>query len=334
MSIINNALQGKKVIVTGATGFIGSHLAQRLATVEGANVVGFGRDVSKVPHLAEAGVELNQADLTDAALHIHKMKDADVVFHVAGWMNYHEGDFDTAYLTNVTGTENVVQWAGEAGAKRVVHVSAAAVYGIQKEGVITEETPIDTKNHWVFAHTKASADKQARNAAEFKHIDLTIIRPSFVYGPGSVGRSARIIKWLNEERPLILGDGDGHNFPTYVGNVVDALLIAAVHDKAVGEIFNISDGTVTWKEWFTAYGKMIDKEPKHISHAHANMDARKNDLFKQGKFLTHDILELYDSKAEFSTEKAKNLLGYEPRVSLDDGLKATEAWLREAGYIA
>ena len=333
MSLINNSLQGKKVVVTGATGFIGSHLAHRLATEEGATVVGFGRDLSKVPHLQEAGVELNQADLSDAALHIHKMKDADVVFHCAGWMNYHGGDFDAAYTVNAVGTENIVEWAGDAGAKRVVHLSAAAVYGVHKEGVITEETPFDTENHWVFAHTKMSADKQAQNAAEFKHVDLTIIRPSFVYGPGSVGRAARIIRWINEERPLLIGDGQGHNYPTYVENVVDALIISSVNENAVGEAFNISDGTITWQDWFTAYSKMAGKELKHISHAQANAQARINDLFRQGKFLTHDVLELYDNKAEYSAEKAKNVLGYESRVSIEEGLKATEAWLREDGYI-
>ena len=333
MSVINNSLQGKKVVVTGATGFIGSHLAQRLAVNEGATVVGFGRDVSKVPHLKEVGVELEQSDLTDAALHIYKMKEADVVFHLAGWMNYHGGTFEHAYETNVTGTENVVRWAAEAGAKRVVHVSAAAVYGVQEKGTITEETPLDTSNDWIFAHTKASADKQAHNMAEYTHMDLTIIRPSFVYGPGSIGRSARIIKWIEEERPLIIGDGEGHNFPTYVENVVDALLVVAVHENAVGEAFNISDGTVTWKDWFNAYAKMAGKPVEHISHAHANMEARVNDLFHKGKFLTHHVLEMYDNKATYSTEKAKNVLGYEPRVSLEDGLKATEDWLRESGFI-
>lgn len=333
MSLINNSLQGKKVVVTGATGFIGSHLAHRLATEEGANVVGFGRDISKVPHLAEAGVELNQADLTDAALHIHKMKEADVVFNCAGWMNYHGGDFDSAYEVNAVGAQNVVDWAGEAGAKRVVHVSASAVYGVHEDGVITEETPFDTENHWVYAHTKASGETQVQHTAALKHVDVTVIRPSFVYGPGSVGRSARIIRWINEERPLLIGKGDGHNFPTYVENVVDALLLAAVNENAVGEAFNISDGMMTWKDWFTAYSKMAGKELKHISHAHANAEARINDLFKQGKFLTHDVLELYDNKADYSTEKAQNVLGYESRVSVEDGLKATEAWLRESGFI-
>lgn len=334
MSIINGSLEGKKVVVTGATGFIGSHLAQRLQTEEGAQVVGFGRDLSKVPHLPEAGVELHQADLSDAAMHIYHMKNADVLFHLAGWMNYHGGGLDTAYAVNVTGTNDMVTWAAESDVQRVVFVSAAAVYGVQKTGTITEDTPLDTKNHWVYAHTKASADKQARLTAELKHVDLTILRPSFVYGPGSIGRSARIIQWINEERPLLIGDGSGHVYPTYIENLVDALLLAAVNEKAVGEVFNIADGTTTWKEWFTAYANMAGKELKHISHAQANMQARLNDVLHQGKFLTHDVLELYDNKADYATAKAHAILGYQPRVSLEDGFGATERWLREAGYIA
>lgn len=334
MSIINGSLQGKKVVVTGATGFIGSHLAKRLQVEEGTNVVGLGRDLSKVPHLQEAGVTLHQADLNDAAMYIHQIKGADVVFHLAGWMNYHGGGLDAAYTVNVTGSENVVNWAAAAGVQRVVLVSAAVVYGIQKTGTITEDTQLDTQNHWVFAHTKAAADKQARLAAQLKHIDLTVIRPSFVYGPGSIGRSARIIQWINEERPLLIGDGSGHVHPTYVENLVDALLLAAVHEKAAGEAFNIADGTLTWKEWFTAFANMAGKELKQISHAQASRQARLNDLLHQGKFLTHDVLELFDNKANYSTAKAQNLLGYQARVALDDGLAATETWLREAGYIA
>ncbi len=334
MSTINNALQGKKVFITGTAGFVGSRLAQRLAVEEGAVVTGVDPRSDKPAFLKEVGVNLRQVNLDDAAMYLHLMKDQDILFHLARWHNEDGGTPDDAFAINVTHTQDVIQWAAESGIQRVVHGSLAAVYGIPlQDEVVTEETPLDRNADWIFARSMAEGDHMAQVSAAVHKIGLTTLRPSMVYGPGPHGRAPRIIRWIEAGKHVIIGDGDGHVFPTYVDNLVDALLLAAVSDKAVGEAFNICDGVITWKEWFGYYGRMASVEPQHISSTQAKFKAATNKLFREGKFLTYDVLDFYRNKANYPTDKAQNILGWQPRVSLEEGMKATEVWLREEGYI-
>ena len=148
MSYLNGALRGKKVVVTGATGFIGGRLAQCLAVEEGAIVTGTGRDLSKVPFVQEAGVMLKAVDLLDEGQVRELLTGQEVLFHVAGWVG--KGSYEDAYRVNVTVTENVLRQAAAAGVKRIVHLSTVGAYGPPHRDMMDETHPIDLEQEDVY----------------------------------------------------------------------------------------------------------------------------------------------------------------------------------------
>lgn len=324
-------LRGKKVLVTGATGFIGGRLAERLATEAGASVTGTGRNLSKVPFLREAGVNLQSVDLLDEAGMAQVVAGQDVVFHVAAWLGSH-GQWQQAEAYNVQATVALVRLAAAHRVKRFVHTSSIAVYGIPTQPVITEETPFNDQTDR-YGRTKAEGERQALALAQQLGLELTVIRPGMVYGPRALGWSVRMLQLVQKRVPVIYDGGRGHAYPIYIDNLIDGMILAATQPGAVGEAFNFCDAPVTFKEWFGYYGRMCGREPKSMPLFLARLIVTINDLFNLHLPLTRERLNYFLVQSNFPTTKAQQRLGYQPRIPIDEGMRRTEAWLRQEGYL-
>lgn len=332
MTQINHQLQGKRVLVTGATGFIGGRLAQRLATEEGAIVTGTGRNLDAVPFLRDAGVNLQKADLLDDARMRELIAGQEIVFHVAAWLG-RKGSEHMAEPLNVTATENIVRMAAEAGVQRVVLVSSIASYGLPKTAVIPETTPLDTSQTEPYGRTKAQGERNGMALASQLGIECTVVRPGMVYGPRSDGWSVGMLKLVKRGTPVIFGGGHGHAYPIFIDNLVDGMLLTAVHPQAAGESFNMVEPPITFKQFFTYYGDMINKKPRGLPLWAANILVVVNKLFNLQLPITKERLNFFTLKADFPATKAQNLLGYKIRTSIPDGMAQTEAWFIEEGLI-
>jgi 2-alkyl-3-oxoalkanoate reductase len=333
MSIINHALKDKKVLVTGATGFIGGRLAERLAREEGAIVTGTGRNLDAVPHVAKAGVTLHHADLLDEDAMRQAMAGQEVVFHVAAWLGRHGGE-QRAYALNVAATALAVRLAAEAGVTRFVMVSSIATYGHPPKVLhVTEEQPLDTEQEVIYGRTKALGEIRAFELGKELGIEVTAVRPGLVYGPRAQSWTINMIKLVGKGMPVIFGDGKGHAYPVFIDNLVDGMLLTAVHPKAVGEAYNLCDPVVTFNEWFGYYGQMCGKKPRRIPFWAAHILIVLNQLLNLGLPLNRPRLRMYGLKAEFPATKAQEQLGFVSRVSIEEGMKITEAWLRDEGYL-
>ena len=335
MSTIAEALKGAPVFVTGASGFIGGHLAERLAAREGARVVGSGRSFKPRAEksLRDAGVELARADLTDAAAMERLCEGKSVVFHLAAWLERGRGGDADAYAVNVDATRKLVLAAARAGVKRFVLASSVAAYGLPPVDAIDESVPPDGTQPDIYGRTKALGEEAAREAAASAGISLTILRPVMVYGPGSTGWTVGMLRLVKQGVPVLFGDASGHAYPVYIDDVIDALLLAAVRPEANGEAFNVSDASVDWATFFGYYGRMCGKRPRRVPMSLARLIAWANERLHLTIPLTTERLKVYVRKLRYPTAKATRLLGWKVNVSLDEGMRRSEAWLRKVGKL-
>jgi len=333
MSYLNHALKNKRILVTGATGFIGGRLAQRLAAEEGAIVTGTGRNLAKVPHVQAAGVQLVQADLLDEAAMRQVMAGQEIVFHCAAWLMRHGGE-EEAHQFNVTATETLVRLAAEAGVRRFVQVSSFAAYGPPTQAVMDESVPLNPNQPDVYGRTKALGEMRAFAVGQEVGVEVTAIRPATVYGPRSIDWTLRLMQMVQKGVPVILGKADGLAYPVYIDNLIDGMMLAAVRPEAAGEAFQFCDPQVDWRTFFGYYGRMCNKPLRSLPQWGAVILAWAAEIFHLPLPLNRERLKFYSRKTRFPTTKAETLLGYQPRVSLDEGMARAEAWLREEGYLS
>jgi nucleoside-diphosphate-sugar epimerase len=323
-------LTGKRVLVTGATGLVGGALAERLAGL-GAEVTGAGRRLDRAEWLEGLGVHLAPMDLTDPTAWGAALEGRQVVFAVAAWTG--RDDEDKARRVNVEAPAALVRAAAEAGVVRVVHVSTAGVYGLPAADRVTEDTPVDTAQSATYERSKALGEERVRAAAGEAGIELVVVRPGMVYGPRSRAWTVGMLKLVKNGTPVLLGDSSGNCFPVYIDNLVDGLLLAATVPAAAGEVFHLVDEPVPWERWFGHFGAMCGRKPRRLPGLVAKPLALLAEKLPLGLPLSRSRLAFLSRKLEFPTDRAREVLGWTPGVDLEEGMRRSEAWLREQGRL-
>jgi nucleoside-diphosphate-sugar epimerase len=324
-------LEDKRILVTGATGFIGGHLAQRLALVEGAIITGTGRDLDKASYLNGLGIQLRKLEIRDKRAVRDLVQGQDIVFHLVAAPG--TSPLDVAQDVNVAAAENLVQEAAAAGISRFIHISSMAAYGPPDWPVINEDCPLDVEQSARYGRTKALGELAVRETAKNLGFDFSIIRPGMVFGPRGRSWTINLFKLVKKGVPVILGDGDDLAQPVYIDNLLDGMILASTRPEAVGHAFNFVDQPLPWKELFAYYGAMCGRKPRRLPLWLFRGIAALVIPFLGRSESIDDILTFYTSQSVYPMEKAGKLLGYRPRVSLDEGMRRTEEWLREAGYL-
>lgn len=314
------------VLVTGATGFIGSRLAARLAGEEGARVTGVGRDLGRVKHLRNEGVDLVAADLRRDDDLPDLVRGKDVVFHAAAILS---GDPETAEAVNVDATAELARLAAKAGVRRFVLVSTVGAYDMDDRSVVDESTPLAVDHRATYPRTKARAEERAFGVAAGTDLEVVVVRPSMVYGPGSGMWTELMARNVCEGKPVFLGDGSAHFNPVYLDDVVEALVLCATSERAAGEAFNVSAAVTTWRAFMDHYGELCGKEPKGFPVLAARLLALANRIPGVDTGMSAGFIEMATARKEFPVDKAREVLGWRPTVGLDEGMRRTLAWLRE-----
>jgi nucleoside-diphosphate-sugar epimerase len=327
------ALAGAKVLVTGATGFIGSRLALRLDAI-GAEVTGSGRRVDEVPLLAASGVRLEKADLRDAAAMGALCVGQDVVFHVAAWLGADRPIPEPAWAINVEATEALVRSAAEAGVRRFVLVSTIAVYGAPPDGPLGVDTPMDVSpRNDEYGRTKAEGEKRAVALGAQLGVEVAVVRPGMVYGPGSWTWTAGMLKLVRKGTPVLVGAGDGHASPVFVEDLVDLLVLAAARPEAAGRVFHGVDRPAPWTEFFGFYGAMCGRKPRRMPMWLARILAVASEKLPLGLPLTRSRLEHMKAKPVYLIDEGRDLLGWTPATTLEQGMALSADWLRSIGKL-
>lgn len=334
-------LKGKTVLVTGATGFIGWRLAERLAREEGAQVRALARSKDKAApferEMADLPVEIVLGDLSDRDSLKRAAKDCQVVFHCAALAS-DRGSREHFYAANVTGTQNLLLATLTSGCRLFVHTSSVSVYGLDPQDGTDENSPFATSNN-LYCETKIESEKAVRMAYEKEGLPYIIIRPGSVYGPRSSAWTIRPVKALKEGKMFLIGGGKGLINYVYIDNLIDGMLLAVENFEKTCDTFIITDGkSATWEEFFGYYGRMMGRKrlpslPLPLAHIAALGMELGERITGQRAVLTRTAVGFLTRRATFNIEKARRHLGYQPKIDLDEGMQLTEAWLRQEKLI-
>ena len=330
-------IRGVSALVTGASGFIGGRLAERLAIEEGVRVRAMVRNSKRAERLRNLPLEIVKADLLDLSSLREAINGCDFVFHCAAMVR-ETGDRDEFFRTNVKGTENILKVSSDTEVKKFIHFSSVAVYGMNPPDKADETTPYQPCGN-LYCDTKIASEKAVWVAYQEAKLPVVVIRPANVYGPYSNPWTIRPIKLLTSGQMMLINEGTGLCNYVYIDNLLDATLAATKRDQSVGQVYLISDGiAVRWKEFFEYYAKMAGKPkirsvPEWLAKGIALYMEISSKLTGKTPKLTREAVGFLTRQAHFSIEKARRELAYEPRFSLKEGMRLTEQWLREAGYL-
>lgn len=328
------SLAGKTVLVTGATGFLGAALVYALVDV-GANVRAQTRAANRADFLTVLrNLTVVEGDVTNPAQVRAMMSGVDVVFHVA--VSY--GSRERQRAVNADGTRNVAQAAAEAGVERMVHVSSIAVYGYELPSLVTEAQPYTTTQAEPYSRSKIEAEMALISTTRQTGLKYSIIRPGMIYGPRSSMWTTQMFALARRNPTPFVGLGSGLQPIVHVDDVVALTLLLAEHPAAVGEAFQcVSDPTPSWNDFIGAYQRMAGHdrwlrlpsrwvEPiVNFAAALAPRDSSLRDVPALLRWTDHPI--------RFSMDKARTRLGWEPQMTLEQGMIDTEAWLRAEGLL-
>ena len=246
-------------LVTGATGFIGGHLAERLLG-EGRQVRVLCRPGSerKLPPALAARAQLASGDLRDAASLTRAVAGVSRVFHCAAQVS-DWGTLADFEANNVQGTRALYRAALAAGVTRAVHFSSIAVFGTPSPPYFDDATPPPSVSHDGYSTTKQSAEAVALEAF-VAGLPLTILRPAVVYGRRGTWLEYPL-EMIERGQFFLLAGGVGSCHPCYIENLIDATLLAAEHPSALGQAFIVADGESIWFSDNIAAGAAIAGRP-------------------------------------------------------------------------
>jgi ornithine--oxo-acid transaminase len=325
-------------LISGATGFIGERLARRLVE-EGHPVRCLVRAASDTSRLEQIEVELAVGDLTSASSLARAVDGCDYVFHcgalVSDWATTEE-----ITQTNVVGTRNLLAAAVGASVQRFVHFSTTDVYGHPGADAVDESYRASRFRNW-YAQTKLAAEGEVRRAQAEHALDVVVLRPATVYGPGSTDVVGEIARAMRDRNMLLVDRGRAIAGLCFVENVIDAAVLALRHEAAPGQTFNISDGLdVTWREFTDGLAEGLGFSKVRwslpywfasgvgFSLEHGYRLLRTATGIDVPPLLSRQAVQVLGNNQVFSTRTARELLGWEPRVDYSSGLEATLTWLR------
>lgn len=319
-----------RVFITGANGFIGRALAERYH--------GEGAEVGGVDITADESRGIVAGDVSAPGPWQHELAGADLVIHTAAIVS-NAFDLSTSWKVNVLGTRRVLDAAAEAGVERFVHFSSVRAFSdLGYPDGVDERHPVRPDGN-PYVDTKIASEQVVLQAHAAGEARCTVIRPGDVYGPGSRPWTLLPVEVIKTNQFLLPAMGRGVFSPIYVEDLVEGVTLAAAEPAAAGEVLTISSGVgVTCAEFFSHYYRMLGKRgpvclPTAVAVPLASAAGAIARLRGQESEINAVSMRYLARRGTYSIDKARALLGYEPRMSLAEGMLRTEGWLREEGLV-
>lgn len=326
----------KRVMVTGACGFIGSHLAEDQHRRGRAVTAVDLRAGHLSPRLGAAGLEFVEADFRAQEV-LERLPGHDVCFHLAS-LHLETGVDEGLYQeVNVRGTRRLLEACREAGVGRFVYCSSVGVYGDVRNPPADEETPCHPDI--TYERSKLAAEKAVLEFARETGYPVVVLRPAWVYGP-RCPRTLRLFRAIARRRFIYIGDGGTLRHPVYIDDMVRAFEVAATHPSAVGETFIVAGPRwTTIRELVEAIAACLEvPAPKmRVPRAPVALGLKAVEaafgLLGRRPPVSSRSLKFFSGNTAFRTDKAARHLGYKAEVDLGEGLRRTLAWYLDQGLL-
>lgn len=324
-----------RVLVTGGTGFTGSHLVRQLVEA-GADVRIITRDAERARSLP-GGIDIVQGDVTDPSITAEAVRGCDVVYHLAATFR-EAGVPDSRYsAVHVEATRDLLEAARAEGVRRFVHCSTVGVHSHIPDPPADETWPYTPDD--IYQQTKADGEQLALRFQQEHDFPLTVIRPAPIYGPGDL-RLRKLFRAIARRRFAMVGSGKPYFHMVHVEDLARGMRLAAERDEAVGEVFILAgDEYVTLSELVARIADIYGVPRPRVRFpawpffaAAAFFEAVCIPLRIEPPLYRRRVAFFTKSRA-FRIDKARRLLGYRPQVSLQAGLEETAEWYRVNGLL-
>ncbi|HTU19565.1 MAG TPA: NAD-dependent epimerase/dehydratase family protein [Gemmataceae bacterium] len=325
-------------LITGATGFLGGHLVEACAG-RGWNVRALARASSDTGLLELHQATLIRGDMTDGTAIREALQGVEVVFHCAAKVG-DWGPVEEYRAVNVEALRGLLDACRERSLKRFVHFSSLGVYAARHHHGTDENEPLPAHHIDGYTQTKVESEQLVMSYQRQYQLPVVVLRPGFIYGPRDRTLMPKLLENVRKGKFRYIGGASKRAMNCiYVGNLVEAALLAAEKPEAIGQIYNLTDGQFVSKKQF--FGSIIEglglpKPPPvpvplwaaRVMAWWMEGQARKKNSPKAPR-VTQGRLKLFGLNLDFSIEKAKSQLGYRPRWSFDEGMRETVAWYKQ-----
>lgn len=319
----------QRVFITGAAGFIGRVLADRLRAG--------GVEVRGVDRVADPAAGIVAGDISEPGEWQNAAAGAGVLVHTAALVGM-PTDVSAFWAVNVRGTRLAIEAARAAGVGRVVHLSSVVTFGLDFPDQVGESHPVRPTGV-AYTDTKIAAEQVALMAHAAGEQEVVVVRPGDVYGPGSRPWTLMPLEFMRRRRLALPARGRGIHSPVFVDDLVAGIVRAATAPEAAGRVITLSGGVgVETRDYFGRLGRMagmkVPAVPTSVALAGAAGLDRVARLRGVPNELTPDgVRYLAERRGTYGIRTARELLGWSPEVDLDEGMARTEGWLRDEGLI-
>lgn len=329
-----------KVLVTGAAGFLGGHLVDMLLE-RGDEVRAMLRPVDKAARLRELnGVEVVQGDLTDRESLKRAVQGVQRVYNVAAKTG--PWGLENVYTAaNVWGVADLITAAMDAGVQRIVHTSSITVYGHHLYGNITEDQPFHAEDN-PYSRTKIAGEKLVADFVKERGAPVVVVRPAWIYGPRDTASFGRFVALVESGKGFLIGSGKNIVPVVYVRDVAQGLIKAGdAGDEAIGQAYTLADDRrVTQDEYLNTIADFLEAPPvtRKLPYVALYSAGRAAELLWQAMGrrksapppVTTYGVTLLGGNQEFSIDKARRELGYQPEYDVIRGVHDGVSWYLEA----
>jgi nucleoside-diphosphate-sugar epimerase len=325
------------IVVTGATGFLGSALVTELIRQKQPLRI-LARDEQKARAQFGDAVTVIEGDINDEEQVRRAVDGATIIYHLVGRLYHPSTPPELYYRTHVEGTRILLSACkGQSQLQRIVHCSTTGVHGETGRTPAAEDAPFAPTNPYEV--TKLEAELLALRACQEEGLPVSVARPGLVYGPGDLhllGFFSSIKKGLFR----VIDGGKAILHPIYIDDMTAAFLLCAEHPQAIGHSYNLAgDRAVTIRELATAIAHSLDKElpggsiPLWLANLASDIFALTPGMRGEQAPLTRSRVKFLTRSRVYDISRAQNDLGFSPRVQLEEGMKRTAAWYHKHKYL-